>query len=109
MHHATKIQTTLSAYSAYNLPSVEALVRYMHVASRFPVNSTWLGAIKKGNFETWPGLTYSNAENYCSRAVENIKGHMVKSSQGVQSTKKNTPPPRGIKKGIYKVSPEEEE
>ena len=77
LHHTTKIQTTLSAYSTYDLPSVEELVQYMHAASGFPVKSTWLRAIKKGNFETWPGLTYPNAAKYCPRAVETIKGHMV--------------------------------
>ena len=34
---------------------------------------------------------------------------MVKSSQGAQSTKKKTPPPRGTKNGIFKVAPEEED
>ena len=38
-----------------------------------------------------------------------MKGHMVQSYQGVQSTKKKTPPPISIKKGILKVAPEEEE
>ena len=76
------------AYSAYDLPSIEALVLYIHAASGFPVNSTWLKEIKKVNFETWPGLTYTNASKYCPHAVETIKGHMVQSSQGVRSTKK---------------------
>ena len=61
------------------------------------------------NFETWPGLTYSNAANYCPHTVETIKGHMVQSVQGVLSTKKMIPAYRGLKKGISKVSPEEEE
>ena len=34
---------------------------------------------------------------------------MVQSSQGVRSTKNKKPPPRGTKKGIFKVAPEEEE
>ena len=51
-------RTSRSADSTYNLPSVEELVRYMHAASGFLVKSTWSRAIKKGNFETWPGLTY---------------------------------------------------
>ena len=34
---------------------------------------------------------------------------MFQSYQGVKSTKKKTPPPREIKKGIFKVAPEEEE
>ena len=76
------------AHSAYELPSIEALVLFMHVASGFPVKSTWLKSIKKGNVETWPGLMYTNTSKYCPHAVETIKGHMVQSSQGVRSTKK---------------------
>ena len=67
--YTTTSPTTPAAHSAYKLPSVEALVRYMHAASGFPVKSTWLKAIKKGNFVTWPGLTYSNTEKYCRHAV----------------------------------------
>ena len=51
MHQTKEIeQTTQSAYSAYNLSSVEALVRYMHAASGFLVKSTWIRAIKWGKF-----------------------------------------------------------
>ena len=76
------------ANSVYDLPSVEALLRYMHASEGFPVNSTWLKAIKNGNFESWPGLTYNNAAKYCTNSVDTLKGHMVKSSQGVRSTNK---------------------
>ena len=72
----------------YDLPSMEALVRYMHAAAGFPVRSTWLKAIKNGNFNSWPGLTYNNVAKYCPQSIEAMKGHMVKSSQGVRSTKK---------------------
>ena len=51
-------QKTLSAYSVSNLPITESLVWYMHTASGFPVKSTWIRAKKRGNFETWLGLTY---------------------------------------------------
>ena len=40
MQHPPKRQKTTSAYSAYDLPSVEALVWYIHAASGFPVKST---------------------------------------------------------------------
>ena len=80
----------------------------MHAASGFPVKSTWLRAIKIGNFEMWKGLTYSNASKYCPQAVETMKVHMFQSYQGVQPTKKNTHPPISIKNGIFKVAPEEE-
>ena len=86
--HTSKRQTTPAAHSAYDLPRVEAIVQYMHVVEGFSFKSTWLREIRKGNFATWPGLTYSNAEKYCPHAVETIKGHMVQYSQGVRSTKK---------------------
>ena len=71
------------------MPSIEALVRYIHAVAGFPVKSTWLKSIKKWDFDSWPGLTYTNADKYCPHSVMTIKGHMVQSSQGVRSTKKN--------------------
>ena len=97
-YYTTTIQTTPVEHSAYNIPILEALVRYMHTAAGFPVKSTWHKAIKKGNFATWPGLTYSNAEKYFPHAVETTKGHMVQSLQGVQFTKKQKHRYRGTKK-----------
>ena len=58
-------ETTLEAYSVYDLPSVEALVRYFHAAAGYPVKDTWLKAIKVGNYASWPGLTLANATKYC--------------------------------------------
>ena len=79
-------QTNLRAYSAYDLPSMESLVRYFHAAAGFPVRTTWLQAIKVGNYRTYPGLTLANATSYCPSADETIKWHMV------QSTMRNAPP-----------------
>ena len=45
----------------------------MHAVAGFPVRSTWLKAIKNGNFNSWPGLTYNNAAKYCPQSVETIK------------------------------------
>ena len=42
-------KTTLQAYSAYDLPSVAALIRYFHAAAGCPVRSTWFKAIGSGN------------------------------------------------------------
>ena len=57
-------RTTLKAYSAYDLPIVEALIRYFHAAAGYPVRSTWLKAIGVGNYSTWTGLTLANATKY---------------------------------------------
>ena len=53
-----------TALNAHDLPSVGALVRYLHTTAGLPVNSTWLGAIKAGNYSSWPGLAYANASKY---------------------------------------------
>ena len=44
-------QSTFKAFSTYDLPSVEALIRYFHATAGFPVRDTWLKAIKAGNFD----------------------------------------------------------
>ena len=99
---------TPAVHNAHDLPILEALVRSMHAAAGFPVKSTWLKAIKKGNFATWPGLTYSNAANYCPQSVETIKYHMIQSSQGVQCTKKENHKNQEIKKVSGKTTTEKE-
>ena len=83
--------TSLMAYSAYDLPSVEALVRYFHAAAGYPVKNTWLKAIKAGNYSKWPGLTLQNAMKYCPVPVSTLKGHMVQTRQNIRSTKPKPP------------------
>ena len=41
----TANKTTFEAYSAYDLPSIEALIRYFRTAAGYPVRSIWLRAI----------------------------------------------------------------
>ena len=93
----------LKAYSAYDLPSVEALVRYFHAADGFPFRTTWMKSIKVGNYRTWTGLTLTNTTAYCPSADETIKGHIVQSRQGVHSTK-----PKILRRKIPDTYPEEE-
>ena len=88
---ATCQQASIGAYSVYDLPSVPALVRYLHARVGFPARDTWLRAIKVGNYATWPGLTYNNAAKYCPNTDETIMGHMVQTRQGVRSTKPKKP------------------
>ena len=83
--------TILASLNAHNLPSVGALVRYFHAAAGFPVKSTWLAAIKAGNFSTWPGLTYANASRYCPNCEETSKGHLTQAKQGIRSIKTGPP------------------
>ena len=65
-HPAIQIDTELGpvALNCHGLPSIRSLVCYLHVAVGFLVNSTWITAIKAGNFTSWPGLTYANVLKY---------------------------------------------
>eukprot|EP00804_Cyclotella_cryptica_P026938 CCRYP_014755-RA/>CCRYP_014755-RA protein AED:0.22 eAED:0.22 QI:0/0/0/1/1/1/3/0/664 len=89
--HPTSSNTP-SALNATNLPSVCALVHYLHAAAGFPVKSTWLAAIKAGNYASWPGLTYANASRHCPDSSETIKGHLTQARKGIRSTKPKPPP-----------------
>ena len=94
-------QTTLRAYSAYDLPSVESLIRYFHAAAGFPIIYTWLNTIKEGNYRTWTVIALNNATTYCPPEDKTIKGHMVQSRQGVRSTK-----PKKIRRPIPSIFPD---
>ena len=87
----TANMATLEVYSAYYLPSIEALLRYFHAASGYPVRSTWLTANSAGNYSSWPGLTLANATKYCPLVTATIMVHLVQKIQGVRSTKPKLP------------------
>eukprot|EP00804_Cyclotella_cryptica_P000822 CCRYP_001069-RA/>CCRYP_001069-RA protein AED:0.19 eAED:0.19 QI:0/0/0/1/1/1/2/0/711 len=92
--HPTHISPpTPAAFHAGDLPSVGALVHYLHAAAAFPVKSTWLTAIKAGNYASWPCLTYANASKYCPNSTETLKGHLTQTRQGLRSTKPKPPKP----------------
>eukprot|EP00804_Cyclotella_cryptica_P027773 CCRYP_009194-RA/>CCRYP_009194-RA protein AED:0.39 eAED:0.16 QI:0/0/0/0.66/0.5/0.33/3/0/764 len=78
---------TPSALSATNLPSVGALVHYLHAAAGFHVKSIWLAAIKASNYASWPGLTYANTTRHCPDSTKTIKRHLTQTHKGICSTK----------------------
>ena len=83
----------MAAYSAYELPSVTALIRHFHETAGYPVRSTWLKNIGAGNYPSWPGLNLANATKYFPSAKATIMGHLAPKRQGVRSTKPNPPQP----------------
>ena len=64
-----------------DLPSMGALVGFYHACVGCPVKQTWLDAIKAGNFESLPGLTYSNEAQYCVDADKTTKCHLARSAR----------------------------
>ena len=75
------------ANSVYDLPSTEEAIKWMHAVCGYPVKSTWLKAIKAGNYTGWPMLTERNVQKYYPETNETPKGHMNQARKNVRSTK----------------------
>ena len=52
------------------------LTSYLHAAVYCPTKSTFIQAIKNGNFITWPGITTNGISKLLPPSIPNIKDHM---------------------------------
>jgi hypothetical protein len=76
-----------SLHNVYKLPSVEPTIRYLHGTAGFPTKASWLKAIRKRNYLSWPLINVKNVAKYFPESKETQKGHMHGQRQGVRSTK----------------------
>ena len=51
-----------------------------------PPISTWIRAIDKGWFSSFPGLTSNRVRQFCTKKIETAKGHLKLQRQHVQSS-----------------------
>ena len=65
------------------------LIRYLHACSFSPPITTFLKAVKNGNFVTWPGITEQLIKKYLTPSIATAKGHLDQERKNVQSTKNN--------------------
>ena len=77
--------------NVYELPNIEPAIRYLHGAAGFPTKATWLKAIRKGSYLSWPLVNVKNSSKYFPESEETQKGHMRLQRQGVRSTKTKAP------------------
>ena len=54
----------------YELRKRPEIVRFLHAAAGFPTKHTWLKAIKKGFYNSWPGLTERVVEKHFPESEE---------------------------------------
>ncbi len=59
----------------------------MHAICGYLVKSTWLKAIKVGNYVGWPMLTECNVQKYYPKTIKTAKGHLNQTRKNIQSTK----------------------
>ena len=79
------------ANNAYTQKTLRDLVIYLHQAAFSPVPSTWIAAIDKGFFTTWPGLTSDLVKKHLPKSIATAKGHMRKTKMNIRSTKSSSP------------------
>ncbi|KAL7503222.1 hypothetical protein ACHAXN_001038 [Cyclotella atomus] len=80
------------ANSVYDLPSVEQAIKWVHALCGYPIKSTWIKAVKAGNFVGWPLLTEKNITKYYPKTNETPKGHINQMRKKVRSTKPKQQP-----------------
>jgi hypothetical protein len=74
------------ANSVYDRPSTKQVIKWMHTVCGYPIKSTWLKAIKAGNYIGWPMLTECNVQKYYPKTTKTAKGHLNQTRKNVQST-----------------------
>jgi hypothetical protein len=72
---------------AHDKSNQKDLINYLHAACFSPVKSTWITAIKNGQFTSWPGLTEQAVEKHLSRSTSTTKGHLNQKRYNARTTK----------------------
>ncbi len=70
----------------YKLPSIEQTVQYLHAAAGHPTEDTWIKAIRKGNYNSWPLINTKKVRKYFPESEETQFGYMRGQRQGVRLT-----------------------
>jgi hypothetical protein len=72
---------------AHDNSNQKDLINYLHAAFFSPVKSTWITAIKNGNFTSWRGLTEHAVEKHLSKSTSTTKRHFNQQRQNARTTK----------------------
>jgi hypothetical protein len=80
------------ANSVYDLPSTKQAIKWMHAVCGYPVKSTWLKAVKAGNYVGWLMLNERNVQKCYPETIKTAKGHLNQTRKNIRSTKAKTAP-----------------
>ena len=78
------IPNTLRVNHVYETKSKQELTLFYHAACFSPTKRTFVDAIKRNAFASWPGLTVDLVNKYLPRTEANIKGHIRQQYKGNQ-------------------------
>eukprot|EP00804_Cyclotella_cryptica_P015116 CCRYP_000677-RA/>CCRYP_000677-RA protein AED:0.54 eAED:0.54 QI:0/0/0/0.5/0/0/2/160/193 len=98
MMHVTLLRKTRTSIHTVNYlaplatSSHNTLVHTIPPCRRlFPTKSTWLLAICKGNYSTWPFISVKNIHKHFPQSEETQQGHTRNQRKGIRSTKRVVP------------------
>ena len=74
-------QTKHHAYTLFTPKTQQQLVQWLHAAAFSPSISTFLDAIQRNFFATWPGLTANIVRRHLTQTDTTVKGHLDKQRQ----------------------------
>ena len=80
------IPDTLRANHVYETESKQELTLFYHASCFSPTKHTFVDAIKRNVFASWPGLTVELVIKYLPRTEATIKGNIRQKYKGKQST-----------------------
>jgi hypothetical protein len=69
---------------------VSDLCQFLHAACFSPTTRTFIDAIRKGFFTTWPGLSVKAIQKYLPQSESTTQGHLDQEKQGTMSTQIST-------------------
>ena len=75
--------------NVYELRTKEEIIRFYHAAAGYPTKRTWIRAVARGHYASWPGLTTTAIQRHFPESLETQKGHMRAQPAGIRSTKKH--------------------
>ena len=62
-------------------------IKYLHQCAFSPTTRTWIHAVKKGHFKTWPSVTINAIQRYLPKSEATMLGHLNQQRKNIQSTK----------------------
>ena len=92
------------ANNTYQLKTQKEIVEFYNVAGGWPVKKTWIAAIKRNVYASWPGLDEKMVYRHLGIREPTVLGHLHARRSGTQTTK-----PKIEEQDILQVENEEPE
>ena len=75
------VHTQHQANTLFTPQTQQKMVQWLHAAAFSPSTSTFIDAIQRNFFATWPGLTPDLVRRYLPQSVATVKGHLDQQRQ----------------------------